>query len=469
MITEFEYIEGTPLYQRHVKCPICQNDNIFKSLRERIVVHSKLDEDFRTIKYKWVEKEHKKYKPLYFLLWTCKYCFYTDFSEIFYHSKHKSYLEEIKPFLMKLDDSQYKLTSMLGKEFLEHEEENFYKAVHQYFLALYYHSILPVKYKDYDKIGKIAIRLIWILRDEVISERSNMMQDFYHKTKTDFNKFKTNFLDLEKSYFDFLENSKTNIEKIKSDLEFTEKFFKDINRLHEFVDYIKIVSKSIDGDFNQFKEKHLSYLDLAVHSSYKAFPTFYDYLFHFKMYWQEMPATEEELVHFMVAHYDKAIQMSYYEEDLFKVYNIKKAIIFNLQQTRKYTDAITRCENTLLHLYKFHKVTMRKIDTLYGRKPNPKSEINKNYTIIKKIGEFSKYFHEKRASLIEALKRSEYAAAIKIIKETSELSEESLKKLLLKRNISEYTISEYFQYLRDKEVDEKKTGFFSFLKKLKLT
>jgi hypothetical protein len=235
------------------------------------------------------------------------------------------------------------------------------------------------------------------------------------------------------------------------------------------VDYIKIVSKSIDDDFSHFKDKYLSYLDLAVHSSYKSYPTFYDYLFHFKTYWPEIPATEEELVQFMVTHYDKAIQMSYYQEDLFKTYQIKKAIIYNLQLSRKFKDAISRCENTLLHLYKFHKVTMRKIDSLYSRKPNPKSDINKNYTIIKKIGEFSRYFHEKRVVLVEELKRSEYAKAIKIIKETKEISEDNLKRLLLKKEISEYTISEYFQYIKGKENDEKKPGFLSILKKLKLT
>ncbi|SDM18437.1 DUF2225 domain-containing protein [Halarsenatibacter silvermanii] len=137
------------IFSKTRKCPVCQAEIEVRKIRKSRLSLDEMRSDLRQI--------YSNFKPSWYYIWTCPYCFYTapknDFDELC--RKNESLLEKkFKDVILETEDEKVKAGYSVPRKLNE--------VFRAYYTALRLFDFLEV---EHDKPGAAWIRLSWLYED----------------------------------------------------------------------------------------------------------------------------------------------------------------------------------------------------------------------------------------------------------------------------------------------------------------
>ncbi len=155
----------SPFLNRPVKCPVCARTHTHRMFRVHLFMPKDIEDDQHVAAYRWQAPNTKPVHPPYFALYHCPHCYFTDLVDDFREPARckNSYfiLKTFGAFQPEID----RLVEFMGRH-LDYEKINFHSALTLHYLTLFIQSTIPEDVQDTFKIGRLALRIAWLFREE---------------------------------------------------------------------------------------------------------------------------------------------------------------------------------------------------------------------------------------------------------------------------------------------------------------
>ncbi|MFO7974117.1 MAG: DUF2225 domain-containing protein [Candidatus Hydrogenedentota bacterium] len=153
----------SPFVFKDMACPVCHEKTGHRFFRRRIFTIEETEPDQHAVRYKWTNDNVECVNPLYYALYFCPKCFYTDVAEEFNKCfETESGMATVKAFKTSASDNT--LFQLLGQN-IDYEDIDFEVALRLHFLAVLIHSLVEKEMQDPYKLGRLYLRIAWLYRE----------------------------------------------------------------------------------------------------------------------------------------------------------------------------------------------------------------------------------------------------------------------------------------------------------------
>lgn len=142
------------LFEKEITCPVCDQTINVKHFQSSELSIKQIESDYRQV--------YTDFDPLWYIVWVCPNCYYANFSTDFLNISNRE-REQIKGLSSAAKDTfgclptgPLSLTQVLTG----------------YYLTLYWFQRLKTPAQDYEKLGKLWLRLSWLYQDVQEGEMS---------------------------------------------------------------------------------------------------------------------------------------------------------------------------------------------------------------------------------------------------------------------------------------------------------
>jgi len=150
--------------ERKVRCPVCTQEASIRYPNPKLYVAGERESDQHILSYKWGQGIHTPVLPHHHHVWQCPHCLYADFREAI-ENPHNTFAE--KKAWQTYQEGAANLKPLLGKlhQRAVQEEGGPIAAVASHLAAYRIASLLPAADCDSLKLGRLVLRLGWLLRE----------------------------------------------------------------------------------------------------------------------------------------------------------------------------------------------------------------------------------------------------------------------------------------------------------------
>jgi uncharacterized protein (DUF2225 family) len=395
----------TPFVTVTVTCPICVSR--FSSYKFKVGLYTVLDKetDQHPRAYKWSEPEFSSINPLYYSMWRCPKCFYTDFTENF-EKKTDSRVLAIRKI--------YKPAEVLAmpfmSEILRYTDINipsFETTVNLYLTAAYINEMpLRPEDKSYFILARIYLRIAWLYREKYGAADASLESVRLKQMFKNFDEIEANYIKLEASVTKLLSTIKNRLLEIYgSEVPMNNPYYANITG---FLSNIKNVPASLG------KIKTTAVLDqhgklsgdssAAGNHPYYNFPSFTDFLMSLMPYWPDLPLNEKAALALAVKNYT----ISYTNEDFFDTPEKRLNAVDLIENLYMRLDDFDSALNYITEIYRsgtkdrqglYNKMNSKKSDGTYPtqrEKDRIESQIVRINATLSKASDKKKDLEKKR-------------------------------------------------------------------------
>jgi len=153
----------SPFVYKAIPCPACNEKTEHRFFRLRIFTSEITEPDRHVVRYKWTNDFVERVNPLYYALYFCPKCFYTDIAEEFSKPfETESGAATVKAFKKVISENT--LLQLVGRH-IDYEDIDYEVALRLHFLAVLIHSLVENDMQDHYKLGRIYLRIAWLYRE----------------------------------------------------------------------------------------------------------------------------------------------------------------------------------------------------------------------------------------------------------------------------------------------------------------
>lgn len=153
----------SPFVFKTMACPVCHAKTGHRFFRRRIFTIEETEPDQHVIRYKWTNDSVQRVNPLYYALYFCPNCFYTDVAEEF-SKPFESEPGMATVTMFKKTASDNTLLQLLGRH-IDYEDIDFEVTLRLHFLAVLIHSLAEPEMQDPYKLARLYLRIAWLYRE----------------------------------------------------------------------------------------------------------------------------------------------------------------------------------------------------------------------------------------------------------------------------------------------------------------
>ncbi len=395
----------TPFITATVTCPICANQ--FSTYRFKAGLYAVLDKetDQHPKSYKWTEPEFSSINPLYYSMWRCTKCYFTDFAENFEKKADSKVLA-----MRKIYKPAEVIAIPFMSEILRYTDINipsFETAVNLYLTAAYINEI-PSRPEDksYFKLARIYLRIAWLYREKYGAADSSLESARLKQMFKNFEEIEGNYAKLECSVTKLLSIIKNRLLEIYGgQVPMNNPYYADIAG---FLSGIKNIPASLG------KIKTTAVLDqqgklngdssTAGNQPYYNFPSFSDFLMSLMPHWPDLPLTEKAALALAVKNYT----LSYTNEDFFDTPEKRLNAVDLIENLYVRLDDYDSALNYITEIYRsgtkdrqglYNKMNSKKSDGTYptqSEKERIEAQIARINATLSKASDKKKDLEEKR-------------------------------------------------------------------------
>lgn len=486
----------TSVFESHIiYCPQCKTEQSHTELRSSSHVVSKKEQNGMPSEIKWYEESNSNINILYYYLWSCKNCFYTDKITNFFKAE-TAISEQLKNYRRTAKELNRSSNSFLSTctSYISLEKSQTYdKSLLQLYTYLFTLTKMPESAEINNLIGDIYLRASWLLKDSSVDKSlekqsissnnfdEELHQKFEHLVQS-FKKFELEIESFKTTTVNLLHKSVT--DENKESLKEHYKHLKGFNtNLDKTVRYIN----SLNSKFTENTET------IAQSGSKKAIvkeKTFEGVLNELRKYWIDIPTNEKSALLGSNEFYRKAINTGYFGGNIQNLCNSFKVIIYGYEVLNEYSNLKEFLDGGLKLLYNLFKTLKADVIELEDKREKLKKRIDSintdqlssssvlveslaeidtvlqlKRTNMRTIRDYSGQFKSTRDHAKEKLIKDELDLIDTLIDEKSLTSQEEAKSYLLSQNITPEVIERYFKTeAPSKKEKQKKSSLMGFLK-----
>ena len=456
----------TPYFEKEAKCPVCGEKTTHWYLRDHSYTIEKKEEDFFISKYVWAKPEYNAYNIYFFNLWHCPHCLYTDERKMFITNKMEAFkggFSETKKKLLNGVQEDPFVKALLP--FLEYPADNYTAQMLLNLLSVYQQHFPPDYSRNYEKIGKLYLRISWLFRmakaqnkqDEIIE---NDIQEYFDL----YNKLQSNLMNALHNLEEFNQWIETKIQDDKRNgSHFWKKHRLEFKQNYDwFVGIWDTAIPLLQNYDNIGKKREAEYNALhknPFEAPFREYQTFKEFLEFLKTKWEGVPTSEAQAIDFAINNFYEAIKARVFDNKISRYFSVMRLIVYLNQKLQRYEEALAKSHILLDRLEYYEKA-------LAGRVEKAKT-LNEGQTAIEqlnknrmKIREMIRDAREQRAYILRLKEEADEKRAKELFLSHRELSPEELAELMRNNNIEESIIKKYTQEL----ATEKKKGLFQIFK-----
>ncbi len=458
--------DDKPYFEKEARCPVCGKSTVHHYLRDYAFTVERKDEDLYVSQYQWARPEYENYNIYFFYLWHCPHCRYTDERKMFITNKTEAFkngFSEIKKGIINGIESDKLVATILPH--IQYPAEDFISQYLLHLLALY-QQFLPVEYaRNYEKIGKLYLRISWLFRmadsqnkaDETVEKDIEAYFDLYQKLQANLMNALHNLEDLNQWLDDKMNDEKRNGHR------YWNRHKREFKQNYEWFIGIWDTALPLLQNYDNLGKK----VQMEYHANHKNpfeipflnYNSFQDFIRHLKSLWEGVPVTEMEAKDFAITNFFEAIKAGSYDSKVSRYYSIMRLIVHLNQQLGRYDQALNKSRILIDRLEYFDKTLeerIKKASTL-NEAPATVDKLTKNRM---KIREMIRDAREQRSYILRLKEEADDKRAREIFHSNRDLSPEELAEFMREHHISENIIRKYTSELET----EKKKGLFQIFK-----
>lgn len=395
----------SPFMTVTVTCPICMSQ--FQSFKIKGGLYAVLekDSDQRPKSYKWTEPEFSQLNPLYYSMWRCVKCYYTDFTENFEKKTDSKMLA-----MRKIYKPGEVLKMPFMAEILRYTDPNiqsFETTVNTYLTAAYINEMpTRVEDKSYFKLARIYLRIAWLYREkygsaDAAAESVKLKQIFKNIDEID-----AAYSKLEAGVTKMLSNIKNRLLEIYGgEAPINNPYYANIS---PFLSSIK----NIPAGLGRVKTtavldqqgKLLGDKTASGNQPFYNFPSYSDFLMSLMTHWPDLPLSEKAALSLAVKNY----ALSYTNEDFFDTPEKRLNAVDLIEDIYVRLDDYDSALNYITEIYRsgtkdrqglYNKMNSKKADGTYltqAEKDRIESQIARINATLSKTSDKKKELEEKR-------------------------------------------------------------------------
>ncbi len=458
--------DDKPYFEKEAKCPVCGEVTTHFYLRDYAYTIERKEEDLYISRYQWAKPEYQNYNIHYFYLWHCPRCKYTDERKMFITNKPEAFkggFGDVKKTL---------LTSNKGDNFIQelihhisYPAETFHSQFLLHLLSLYQQYFPPDYNRNYEKIGKLYLRLSWLFRqakaqDNADAEIEKDIQDYFEL----YNKLQANLMnalhDLENLH-QWIEN-KIADEK-RNGHHFWKQHKREFHQNYEWFVAIWDTALPLLQNYSNLGEKIQTAYSAThrnpVEAPFAGEPSFQGYLEKLKQQWAGVVSSEEEAIEKAIENFHLAVKSGIYDSKVSRYYAIMRLVVHLNQKLGRYRVALDRNHVLLDRLDYFENILADRVKKATALNAGA-SEIEKLNRNRMKIREMIRDAREQRAVIQRLKLEADEKRAREIFLAHRELSPQELAEMMRQNQIDESIIQKFSEEL----ATEKKKGLFQLFK-----
>ncbi len=428
-----------PFITVNVTCPLCAHQ--FQSFKFKSGLYAVLDKesDQHPRSYKWSDPEFSSLNPLYYSIWRCPACFFTDFIENF-EKKTDSKILAMRKLYKPAD--VIKLPFMA--EILRYTDLNvpsFETSVNLYLSAAYINEIPSrIEDKSYFKLARIYLRLAWLYREKYGASDNACESVRLKQIFKIFDEIDSQFIKLEASASKLVSNIKNRlIEIYGGEIPLNNPYYANITGFLSGIKNIPPALGKIKTTAVLDQQKKLNGDSVSEGGQpYYNFSSFADFLMSLMPHWPELPLTEKAALSLAVKNYT----LSYTNEDYFDTPEKRLNAVDLIEDLYVRLDDYDSALNYITEIYRsgtkdrqglYNKINSKKADGTYptqSEKDRIESQISRINATLSKAADKKHDLEEKRLAVM--LQR-----ITAIINQNPEITEKELLNKLSEAGISE--------------------------------
>ena len=458
--------EDRPFFDKEAACPVCKKSTVHQYLRDYAYTVEKRDEDLFVSRYHWAKPEFEDYNLQFFHLWYCPHCHYTDERKMFITNKPEAFKNgfvDLKNALLKGIGSEPLVQAIL--KHIQYPAETFTAQYLLHVLAVYEQFLAPDYARNYEKIGKLYLRISWLFRmataqdksDEAVEKDIEAYFDLYQKLQANL----MNSLHNLETLNQWIEN------KIETDTgngyRFWKKHAREFKQNYEwFVGLWDTALPLLQNYDNLGKTIQMEYHSThknPFESPFQEYESFQKFIEELKTIWKGVPASESEAQK-LAAHYlFEAIKSGVYDTKVSRYYSIMRLIVHLYQRLQQYSQALDKSRILIERLEYFDRTLEDRIKkaTSLNEGTATVDRLNKNRM---KVREMIRDAREQRAYVLRLKTEADEKRALEIFHSHRDCTPEELAELMRQQSIEEAVIKKYTAELES----EKKKGLFQIFK-----
>lgn len=158
--------DGTsPFIYRPVHCPICGEEHEQPHFRVRLYVEGERESDGHVLQYKWLNERARPVHPPYYYVYHCPHCYFTDVTTDYKDRAESELSPLVDRTVRHLPDKAKALLAFLAQR-VDYSNIDFDSALALHYIAAYIQLLLPEDTRDNLKIGRLALRIAWLFREQ---------------------------------------------------------------------------------------------------------------------------------------------------------------------------------------------------------------------------------------------------------------------------------------------------------------
>ncbi len=158
--------DGTsPFIYRPVHCPICGEEHQQPHFRLRLYLESERESDGHVLHYKWLNERARPVHPPHYYLYHCPHCYFTDVTTDYRDRGESEFSPLVERTVRRLPDKEKALLAFLAQR-VDYSNIDSDSALALHYIAAYIQLLLPEDTRDNLKIGRLALRIAWLFREQ---------------------------------------------------------------------------------------------------------------------------------------------------------------------------------------------------------------------------------------------------------------------------------------------------------------
>ncbi len=459
-------MDDRPYFEKEAKCPVCGEVTTHYYLRDYAYTIERKEEDHFISRYQWAKPEYEGYNIHFFYLWHCPHCRYTDERKMFITNKPEA-------FKGGFSDVKKTLLSTAGedafiKEITQHityPAETFHSQFLLHLLSLYQQFFPPDYNRNYEKIGKLYLRISWFFRmgldqgnaDESIEKDIDTYFELYNKLQANLMNALHDLENLNQWIEEKIADEKRNGHHFwkKHKLEFHQNYEWFVSVWDTALPLLQNYNNLGEKIRDEYRAKHGN----PFEAPFAGYGTFLDYLKNLKKLWPGVVYSETDAIDRAIENFHLAIKSGIYDSKVSRYYAIMRLIVHLNQKLGRYETALKKSHVLLDRLEYFENILadrVKKATTLNASA----AEIEKLNQNRMKIREMIRDAREQRAVIQRLKQEADEKRAREIFLANRELSPQELAETMRQQNIDESIIRKFTEEL----ATEKKKGLFQLFK-----
>ncbi|GEM_PF-3910980 len=457
-----------PFFEKEFSCPVCGKPSIHYYLRDRTYVVDRREDDYFISRYTWRKPEHKRYHIYAFHIWHCPHCKFTDERTSFFQKQFKKARGQFEHLQRKvLEEASTDPVVKLISEQIEYPTVELLSVLNLHLLATYLQLLAEDKYRDYEKLGRLYLRISWIFRILSPDPKSSGMNQFIMEFFNLFDHLQNHILNTLNHLEDLnwlvrqeAESAPTRAWDLylkKYDPQFRQLYQTTLRTSEQMIHHL--------GEYSTLGERIKSDFLTSTHTMFNLPYPPYSHYFEFletlrQNGWQEVPFQEEDALRQAEIYYSASVAAPDAGEDKFKRFKIRKLIIILNEKLRKYQTALQQLDKLYDETVQLKRVAHDRLEKIECEEADNTFDPFHLKNIVKRSREILTQLDPIRKRLLEAIMEKNERTARTLYNHYPDVSPEALQQILEDAGIDESIITRYARLRKQ----EQRKGIFQLFR-----